>query len=997
MPTAISQRTVRRALLCLLILFLPALPARAARQSAVVVPAPVVALSTNAHNNIFPPGAQVAALVSLTNRAKTARAYTLAESVQDYTGASTSLVTTTVTLAPNQPSASVVPIPTHGNGYYELDVSLTDQATNVATIGTLHMAVMQLQGAHLDPTSAFGAAGTLTASPAVPQQLAATANAMAAAGVRYDREEFNWGNLERVPGSGAFDFSHTDLAMIAARNAGIQVLGLLDYWGNLPDPDLTTTISGTETLKTVTGCSKGPACKYTPQGDALFAKYAAAIVARYRPGGALAQQQGWSDGYGISDWEVWNEPTTQAFWRHDLADYGGLFAAMYQPAYAAIKGVDPSARVMYDESGTAIDTALGLTSANHEILAVHSYSGGLDPDTALAAPTLPRGGTGTAPAAISSLVSAGKPVWITETGYPTDGTVTYRQQAQYLVRSFVDFLAAGVMKEFWFKFHEDGPGEENLYNLVFKDETPKPSYVAYATMTHHLGGATFSQAPQMGSAIRADLFARTGSAAGSTDTVAVIWSTAEAGTITIPISGTAGMQLGAYDMMDNATGQRVSAGLTIPISNDPVYLEIPGLAPSAVALLIQAATIGGVNPVGVDPQLASGISNGLPDIHAMVTARTNVPISGTVTLQLPEGWVATPPSQRFPTLQPGQSAQLTYHLNAEVNHSGDAIGATASTPLGYTATGSSPVTPYALTYGHPQINGTLSSWAGASQADLVNLRPDQVVGIPGWTPQNISAHVYTMWDQTYFYLAAEVTDETFDYAPIGFNMYKGDSIQYGWGMDPDAYLRDSGHNRYNVTAGLTHQGPANFQYNLLAPWPGMQQDIRPDPATGHLIYTTAVPWANLGNYVPQAGKQFAFDLIINQNEKFNRIGWIQFTPGIGIGFRPSQFPLWTLEQGNPAAGIRLGGGRTPLQGGLTVTLPAAHGYLEVHDGGLRQIALTINGTAVTLHVGSGAQSFGPSRITTIDLSQYLHAGSNTIQATATPANGYGAGVLSFFQ
>ena len=176
------------------------------------------------------------------------------------------------------------------------------------------------------------------------------------------------------------------------------------------------------------------------------------------------------------------------------------------------------------------------------------------------------------------------------------------------------------------------------------------------------------------------------------------------------------------------------------------------------------------------------------------------------------------------------------------------------------------MTPYALTYGHPAIDGTLATWGDASIAGMVDLSPDQVVGIPGWTPQNLSARIYTMWDEQYFYLAADVQDETFDYAPIGYNMYKGDSIQYGWGMDSNAYLHDAGPNRYNVTTGLTHAGPANFQYNLLTAWPGMRQDIKPDPTTGHLIYTTAIPWANLGQYVPKVGAQFAFNLLINQTK-----------------------------------------------------------------------------------------------------------------------------------
>jgi len=314
-----------------------------------------------------------------------------------------------------------------------------------------------------------------------------------------------------------------------------------------------------------------------------------------------------------------------------------------------------------------------------------------------------------------------------------------------------------------------------------------------------------------------------------------------------------------------------------------------------------------------------------------------------------------------------------------------------------TATGSLTVAPNLLTYGHPAIDGSLATWSKAAESDLINLRPDQIYGIPGWTPQNISAKVYTMWDEKYFYLGAEVTDMTFDYAPIGYNMYQGDSIQYGWGMDEDAYVRETGHNRYNLTVGLTHQGAANFQYNLLGPWTDVQQAIKVDPVTKHQIYTTAIPWSRLGNYVPKLGNQFAFNLIINQNENHSRIGWIAFAPGIGIGFHPSEWPLWTIEQSNPAAGLRLGGFMAPLQGAIAYTLPTAQGGLVVHDGGMRQLVLTINGTPVTLAVGSGPNTFTRFGATRIDLSHYLHAGNNSVQVSGVPFSRASQAVVSFFQ
>ncbi len=959
------------------------------------LPAPRISLSTNQLGNLFQPGQQMLVNLAISNPATITRVFTETETLDDYSGNQTALLTNTLTLAASQAITTTITPPIQSQGYFEVHVALADQATGGTTSAFITLGVRTPQAAVLDPASAFGVNGSLTGAYGGTQQALNTAAAvMAGAGVRYSREEFNWLGIQPAAGTGPYNFARTDAAVIAARQAGIQILGLVDYWGSLPQPDTTTSVvSGTTTVNTITGCSKGPVCAYTPQGDALFANYAAAVVARYRPGGSLAQQEGWTDNYGVTNWEVWNEPSTITFWRHDLANYQQLFASMYVATYAAIHRQEPGAKVMYDESGSAFDNAVAAARGKSDIIAVHSYSGGLDPDSALTSPTLPRGGQGTAPAALGGLVAQGIPVWITETGYATDGTVSPRQQAQYLVRSYVDFLATGVKTILWFKFHEDAPGGDNTYSMVNQDFSPKPAFLAYNTMTSHLQDATFATAVQLGTAVRGDLFTLPHN--GGTE--AVLWSTAENGTITITSTGTLATPT-ADDLMNNPVGTATPGGLVVPLSGDPVFVTIPGASASQLAPLLAHAPITGINPVGVVVGQASGLSNGLPNVKVTVSARIDLPISGTVSLALPPGWTTPMSSTIYPTLQPGQSRTLDFRLNSEVNHPDDVLSATATAADGLAATNTTGVVQYALTYGHPSIDGTLATWSTASIADM-GIDSSQVVGIPGWTPQNLSARIYTMWDEHYFYLAARVYDVNFDYAPIGYNMYQGDSIQYGWGMDANAWLRNTGTNRYNVTAGLTHQGPADFQYNLLGPLPGMLVNIKQDPTNPHLtVYTTAIPWSYLGKYVPAIGKQFVFNLLVNQNENKVRIGWIQFAPGIGIGFYPSEWPFWTIIGSNPAAGLRIGGFSAPRQGTLNFTLPTQHGTLVLHNGGLTSLTLTINGTTLTYGgTASGAQPLPRTGDTTIDISQYVHAGANTIQAVGSGPSRAAVGVLSVFQ
>lgn len=107
-------------------------------------------------------------------------------------------------------------------------------------------------------------------------------------------------------------------------------------------------------------------------------------VQRYKPGGVLAQQQGWTNGEGVDIWEVWNEPDLPQFWRGGIPNY----ARLLKTAYIAAHHADPTAKVMFggllfptEDNWLARVLAIyendPLARSNNwymDAVAVHSYS-----------------------------------------------------------------------------------------------------------------------------------------------------------------------------------------------------------------------------------------------------------------------------------------------------------------------------------------------------------------------------------------------------------------------------------------------------------------------------------------------------------------------------------------------------------------------------------------------------------------------------------------------
>ena len=204
--------------------------------------------------------------------------------------------------------------------------------------------------------------------------------------------------------------------------------------------------------------------------DNPWARYVHYAVTRYRPGGVLAQQNGFIDGQGIRVWEVWNEPDVPQFWNAGREAY----ARLLKTAAIVIKTVDPQAKIVFGGLLFANDEAF-LTNVLRafrddplrdrynwyfDIIAVHSYddpwrSGWL---TKVVQDTL-------------SLYDLSRPVWVNETGvsvwndYPgpvwayapeqRHRLATLEQQAHFLIMSAVFAWSKGAEVIFYHQLFDD--------------------------------------------------------------------------------------------------------------------------------------------------------------------------------------------------------------------------------------------------------------------------------------------------------------------------------------------------------------------------------------------------------------------------------------------------------------------------------------------------------------------------------------------------------------
>jgi hypothetical protein len=386
--------------------------------------------------------------------------------------------------------------------FLEAEVSLAIAGQDVAPVHAAWVAVTnEKRDAKLEPESPFGMGVYLNRYGGDARGLALMERAAQMArdaGVKWSREDFSWGRIE--PRRGQFDWSYYDNLVACARRNGITVYAIVGYW---------------------TGWTK----PYTPEGIADYVSFVRELVRRY--------------GKEIKQWEIWNEPNI-FFWQGPR----DMYAELLTKSYAAIKEIDPEAQVL-GLSTAGIDhkyiARMLELNAPFDILTIHPYRTHLNDQVFIE--DLKK---------VSDQVKLSgdrrRPVWLTEMGWATHtphNTVrqdfapnTLRTQAELIARSYLCAIVSGVEpRTFWYNFRNDGDDPsyfEHQMGILYNDFSPKPAYVAYATLTHVLQGKTLAGPVPVPPGVLGFKFEDSRAGAGE---ALVLWSPQADAQVEVPVRG----------------------------------------------------------------------------------------------------------------------------------------------------------------------------------------------------------------------------------------------------------------------------------------------------------------------------------------------------------------------------------------------------------------------------------------------------------------------------
>ncbi|MBN8888262.1 MAG: hypothetical protein J0I77_21290 [Rudaea sp.] len=476
----------------------------------------------------------------------------------------------------------------------------------------------------------------------------AEVKAIGTAGLSNVRMDLRWELIEKSAGVYTWDANEDNVVNFLV-GGGVKPLMTLGYQNPLYD---------------------GGHVPSTPQGIAAYAAFAAAAAQHF--------------GTRV-DYDVFNEFNVAATNNSACGTTADCYYALIGPAANAIHNAAAGARVVGPTTGGLTTDWLGSNPTSYnwfkrfldigglaymDVIAIHNYTPlSVSPQGALLPAAPPEGNNDAVINAVRSLLAdysggTSKPLWLTETGWPTYlGVVTELQQAQYVVRDAALALRAGISEYMYYDFMDDyslAPGDTNpadgvgrfglLHNTGDASGAlaPKPGYTAYAVLAHYLAGYNYASSDNWGNGIYSLVFA-----SGSTNR-RVAW--APAGNTTLAVQSSAAVTVTNWDGR-GSTLSPVNGTVTFSVGPDPVYVDGTAISGGGIAATpaFSAAPPATVHQNQTVPLAVSvnGAATGAPTGSVtfrtaygstIVTATAGNTVNGTLTLNaFPQTGVVTVP------------------------------------------------------------------------------------------------------------------------------------------------------------------------------------------------------------------------------------------------------------------------------------------------------------------------------------------------------------------
>ena len=204
-------------------------------------------------------------------------------------------------------------------------------------------------------------------------------------------------------------------------------------------------------------------------------------------------------------------------------------------------------------------------------------------------------------------------------------------------------------------------------------------------------------------------------------------------------------------------------------------------------------------------------------------------------------------------------------------------------------------------------NGILKGFEGVQPLvmdSVKHLKPADIDSHGIWTgKEDLSAKVYLGYDQDYFYLGAEVTDDVPVSRYAGELSWNQDAVQCAFDiantsfdpvLSPGGYDEDDREFIFSATP----KGPETFCYTGS---PDISRKVIGKPEicrTGNkTVYLIRLPWKQLGLLKPEKGTVFGFNVVAFDFDVINASTSCQmeFSPGITYGKTPALFKRFILE------------------------------------------------------------------------------------------------------